>query len=1407
LTAQGNQVADRGTEALHGIRRVSRWRIAATVVATFAMALALAPVASATQSRVPLGFSPIDGSGTGVSSLGGRGIAIDEANGNVFVINETETSNEVDIFGAEGGVPPGVASPYKITNGFDFSFGVGDVAVDNSATSSARGTLYVTDTENNKVKRFTLNPLTESYEAAGEVAPAAGEFALPQAVAVDSHGNVFVGDESSESQIQRGAIFEFSPDGTELAKFVVDATAGTPYSLAVDNADDVFVGGGKGAYKYPANAAGQIELVGTEPKVADRVTQEFRVGIAVDRATNTLFVCDSAGFVEYDATTLVKGAESAAGYFNHGGYIAVDSTTHRIYVPDDPEGGGKILVFGPLVTLPSTVTTEATEIQPRRATLHGTVNPENLAVTECEFEYGKFFQYGETAPCTGSIPTDSNDHAVSAAISGLESNTTYHYRVTAKNANGKNLGGGDKEFKTAGTAVTGTGTPLTSTEAEITGTVFPEGAPIAECFFEYGDAETYGSVVNCAESEAEIGTGSAGVTVHAKVGGLHPASSYHFRLVAKSEVVAQTEAGKDGQFSSRGPLIAEASVNWAEVGPTSAVLTGKVNPNGEETAYQFEFVTKSQFEASGFAAATAVPSPPAPVGAGEAPVSVSQQLSGLSPATAYVARLSATNASNTTLSATLEFSTYLSEPAMAGCPNDAFRTVGPAGGLPDCRAYEQASPVDKNDNNAAGNVGTVEASASGDAVTFISAGYIPGTPGTGNQRTHYIGRRSDGNWSVGSLEPSPSYGHFIRQLGWAPEAGLASVSQAQEEGGVNQQLIYRSPEGSYRMLAPYTYHQTEEELEQGVAANSFSLPGASTDGSKVFIEDSGGVMGHGAVAGKHNVYVWDRETGELKLASVLPDSACGTPPCAPVEGAFAGPYNWFGGFPRTGGVGLASGSQYYVRESHAVSADGEKLFFTAGVTGQLYLREHPAAPGASTVQVSESQGGPSEGEKAAAFMEATPDGSTVFFTSCQKLTPDSTAVSTASSIFCGPAQGTNDLYAYHVGSGTLTDLTPDPSDERGAAVQGMVGASADGSYVYFVANGDLDGSGPATLGDCARSGEFVLGEKCNLYVWHDGQTKLVAVLDAEGEETGTLTGTSDATDWYPLIKGATGTQEKTARVSASGMLLFRSQRQLGSYDNEGIPELYRYRPGDPEPACVSCNPTGAPPVSPALLQSFEMVGLGPAEAPYQTRVLSADGTRVFFETADKLVPADTNGDHGCPVVSDLGGTGRSPACLDVYEWEANGAPGGTCHSSAANGGCLYLISTGTSPTPAYLADASASGRDVFFLSTDQLVPQDGDTLYDVYDASEGGGLASQQTPPPPCEGEGCRGQGTSPPAAAGAATASFAGPGNPKAEAKKKCPKGRTKRKGKCVKPHNKKHEPKKKAHHRRASNKHGGGK
>ena len=116
---------------------------------------------------------------------------------------------------------------------------------------------------------------------------------------------------------------------------------------------------------------------------------------------------------------------------------------------------------------------------------------------------------------------------------------------------------------------------------------------------------------------------------------------------------------------------------------------------------------------------------------------------------------------------------------------------------------------------------------------------------------------------------------------------------------------------------------------------------------------------------------------------------------------------------------------------------------------------------------------------------------------------------------------------------------------------------------------------------------------------------------------------------------------------------------------------------------------------------------------------------------------------------------------DVYEWEANGT--GSCHSEAQNGGCLYLLSGGTSPQPSYFGDAGANGDDAFFFTYQRLVGQDKDELQDVYDARVGGGLAAQNpSPAPPCLGEACRTAGSAAPESRTAGSSTFSGPADPK---------------------------------------------
>lgn len=413
-----------------------------------------------------------------------------------------------------------------------------------------------------------------------------------------------------------------------------------------------------------------------------------------------------------------------------------------------------------------------------------------------------------------------------------------------------------------------------------------------------------------------------------------------------------------------------------------------------------------------------------------------------------------------------------------------------------------------------------------------------------------------------------------------------------------------------------------------------------------------------------------------------------------------------------------------------------------------------------------------------------------------------------------------DLYRFEVdgNSGNLNDLTPDVGDLSGADVQGVLGTSDDGSHVYFVANGVPDGvidssnaqGENAIPGNCQGAGSSASGT-CNLYLWHDdgGSSSITFIARLKAAVIGGEKDSGDASNWVIRHTQLDDPQsERTARVSPDGeTLLFRSRRQLSPYDVNGPEcvrngaqqkvrepgpclELYLYHPSDPGPTCVSCNPTGATPTGPAKLGSISPPVLSASSYAFVlSRVLSAGGERVFFETPDPLVGADVNGDGGCPDFGVSSGNTNATACQDVYEWEAPDTGSCTTSSpsySAQNGGCIYLISAGKRAEPSFFADADTEGDNAFFFTTDQLVGQDKDQLLDVYDARAGGGLAFQSpVEESSCDGEACKGPPVPAPPAQAPGSAAFAGAGSPKP-----------------VRPHKKKHRKHKHKHKGKSSRK-----
>lgn len=196
---------------------------------------------------------------------------------------------------------------------------------------------------------------------------------------------------------------------------------------------------------------------------------------------------------------------------------------------------------------------------------------------------------------------------------------------------------------------TGAATNVGSGSALVHGTVNPVGEETLYAF-QWGPSPGYGNETPLPPASA--GSGTAAMSVSAKLSGLAPGTTYHFRIIALS--LGGVSTGTDGTFTTTGtkpPPAAPSQVmtgSATEVSASGATLSGTVNPEGTATTYHFEYGTTADY---GFETA------PADAGAGHDPVTVSFRLGGLASGTTYHFRLVAVNAGGTVIGADHSFTT------------------------------------------------------------------------------------------------------------------------------------------------------------------------------------------------------------------------------------------------------------------------------------------------------------------------------------------------------------------------------------------------------------------------------------------------------------------------------------------------------------------------------------------------------------------------------------------------------------------------------------------------------------------------------------------------------------------------------------------------------------------------------
>jgi hypothetical protein len=607
--------------------------------------------------------------------------------------------------------------------------------------------------------------------------------------------------------------------------------------------------------------------------------------------------------------------------------------------------------------------------------------------------------------------------------------------------------------------------------------------------------------------------------------------------------------------------------------------------------------------------------------------------------------------------------------ASAGsCPNEEIRAEQGSERLPDCRAFELVSPEVKGDNSSIGLDGGVAFGfPDGKHVAYTSLSPMPGAQS--GLPTHVLSTRTASGWMNTAVAP-PVAG----PLGFGSLGVLNGVGSMAVTGDFSAAFI-KSPFDS-------------DSLDQDGAIDVYRMDLSSAAWSLAALPDTGPMTAgfnppEPRLAGTYPAGV--SENGSHVLFQTLDQLpvAPGTPSEHPADML----YDRTGGRTYMVGVlpnGTVSQTCNAVLGDGAEDADfidgGELSYGAVSPDGTNVVFKLTGAGGAG------APCGPDDGvylreDNARTvklvgrwYVGRSSDGSKIF------------------TVAAGVANG---LYEYDVASGTTTTISTEGT---------FVASSADGARVYYLAAGE------------------------RLYSWDRGTSTLIPKA-----------GDGFASYLYNPEFTYNFHGNHAVATPDGSKLLFLDTTNLTGYDNFGptcieaggghhpglCSEAYVYDAPTGSITCVSCSPTGLPPLGNAEMKgAIQYDGLLPRVSEGE---ISPDGSRVFFETLDALVPQDTNG------------------LMDVYEWEK---------------GRIYLISSGQGSFGSIFAGASSTGDDVFFMTTDHLAPQDIETSTQIYDARVDGGF-SYRPFTTGCNSSQCQGPQTPAPAFGAPASATFVGLGNP----------------------------------------------
>jgi sugar lactone lactonase YvrE len=646
------------------MRRLRATLLTAATLAVVSLALIATPSdARIVGQKLPFGLEPV-----GFPNA----IAIDQANGNVYITDHT--TNAVKIFGGEGGVPA-QGAPSEVTGEKagapegEFNFGgfhePAGVAIDNSSSANA-GDLYVADTRNHVVDRFTLEGGKYKYVCqftgfggTGNECSAGAHptelFGEVGGVTVDSHGDVYI------STFTPHKVYEFDAAGEDQR--VAHIPNGEPSGLAVNASGIVYLQNYQGSVsKLIPNATPEFQVEEFSGNLGGKA-----YAIAVDQETNEVYIDLRIGnefsvVVYNEQGSLLRELLADESRASEG--VAINEKAENLYASNYNSSG--VEVFH-LTKVPNVKLTGQPNVEPFGATVKGEIEPESTTEPQYYFEYGPVREF-PFSTAKEDVESVSRYLPAEAHLENLEPNTEYSYRLVGTDNSGLVEKSEEGKLRTSPEkpeVIETQANNITPTSAIFSGKVNPENTLPTSYHFEY-EGEGCPKIPKCTATilpSVDIGASSASpipVEQALEVGAkLAPDTTYVLRLVAENPIGKVTEAKTfttPSEFSSAGGP-PEVTTGPAEsVSLNGATLTGTVDPDGLPTLYAFEYGTGGVYSTVIFGGEA---------GSGQESVAVTQPIGGLLSGVVYMYRIVGFSPAGIVVGAS---GTFLTPSAPAGAP-------------------------------------------------------------------------------------------------------------------------------------------------------------------------------------------------------------------------------------------------------------------------------------------------------------------------------------------------------------------------------------------------------------------------------------------------------------------------------------------------------------------------------------------------------------------------------------------------------------------------------------------------------------------------------------------------------------------------------------------------------------------